>query len=146
MVVTLPLPSRITQHFPAEMVSFLQWFAFWAFAILLTVPWLFCVYQLITNNIGRHRRIKSVLDENTAPKVVVVMPVYNEEPEILMTAVDSIVDGEYPPSCLHIFLSFDGAEENELYLKTIESLVSAFSERILQIISNLLLGSSSISG
>ncbi|KAA8897432.1 chitin synthase-domain-containing protein [Sphaerosporella brunnea] len=122
MVVTLPLPSRITRHFPTEMVSFLQWFAFWTFAILLTVPWLFCIYQLVTNNLGRHRRIKSVLDESTAPKVVVVMPVYNEHPSVLLTAVDSIVDGDYPPSCLHIFLSFDGADENELYLKSIESL------------------------
>lgn len=39
-----------------------------------------------------------------------------------MTAIDSAVDGDYPPSCLHIFVSFDGADENELYLKTIESL------------------------
>jgi chitin synthase len=122
MVVTLPLPARISQHFPVQMVESLQWFAFWSFAILLTVPWLFCVYQLVTNSLGRHRRIKSVLDESTAPKVVVVMPVYNEDPEVLITAVDSIVDGDYPPSCLHIFLSFDGAEENELYLRTIESL------------------------
>lgn len=100
----------------------MQWFAFWAFAILLAVPWLFCVYQLITNDLGRKKRIKSVLDETTAPKVVIVMPCYNEIPEVLIKAIDSIVDGEYPPTCQHIFLSFDGAEENELYLKTIESL------------------------
>jgi chitin synthase len=122
MVVTLPLPPRITVLFPLEMVSFLQWFAFYSFAVLLTVPWLFCVYQLVTNSLGRHRRIKSVLDESSAPKVVIVMPVYKEIPEVLLTAVDSIVDGDYPPSCLHIFLSFDGDEEDELYLKTIESL------------------------
>jgi len=36
--------------------------------------------------------------------------------------VDSIVDCEYPPSCMHIFLSFDGDQENELYLNTIEKL------------------------
>ncbi|KAF8249775.1 hypothetical protein K440DRAFT_542472 [Wilcoxina mikolae CBS 423.85] len=122
MVVTLPLPSRITRYFPEPVVENLQWFAFWSFAVLLTVPWLFCVYQLITNSLGRHRRTKSILNELTAPKVVVVMPVYNEHPDVLMTAVDSIVDGDYPPSCLHIFLSFDGIEENELYLKTLESL------------------------
>lgn len=104
------------------MVAFLQWFAFWAFAILLSVPWLFCVYQLITNTLGKTRRIKAVLDEGSAPKVVIVMPVYNEIPEVLLTAIDSIVDGDYPPTCQHIFLSFDGADENELYLKTIESL------------------------
>ncbi|KAI5839212.1 chitin synthase-domain-containing protein [Morchella snyderi] len=122
MVVTLPLPTQITRHFPEELVSFLQWFAFWSFSALLTIPWLFCVYQLVTNSLGKHRRIKEVLDETSAPKVVIVMPVYKEIPEVLQTAIDSIVDGDYPPSCLHIFLSFDGDEEDELYLKTIENL------------------------
>ncbi|RPA75718.1 hypothetical protein BJ508DRAFT_331826 [Ascobolus immersus RN42] len=122
MIVTLPLPARITQHFPVEMVTVLQWFAFYAFAALLTIPWLFCVYQLVTTNLGKERRIKAVLDENSAPKVVIVMPCYKEIPTVLMTAIDSAVDGDYPPSCLHIFVSFDGDEEDELYLKTIENL------------------------
>ncbi|KAL1585504.1 hypothetical protein WHR41_05595 [Cladosporium halotolerans] len=107
----------------ANMVFFIAMrFAFWSFAGLLTIPWLFCVYQLVINNVGRERRIKYVLDEHTAPKVVIIMPCYNEEPEILLRTVDSLVDCAYPPSCLHIFLSFDGEEENELYLRTIEKL------------------------
>jgi len=122
MIVTLPLPARVTQYFPIAMVSFLQWFAFWSFAGLLTIPWLFCVYQMVTNNIGRNKRIRTVLDETSAPKTVIVMPVYREEPEVLLTAINSVVDCDYPPSCLHVFLSFDGDEENELYLKTIENL------------------------
>jgi chitin synthase len=120
MVVTLPLPGQITQYFPIDMVTFLQWFAFWSFAGLLTVPWLFCVYQLVTNDLGRQSRIKHVLDEHSAPKVVIVMPCYKEIPEVLLRTVDSIVDCEYPPSCMHVFLSFDGDEEDELYLNTIE--------------------------
>lgn len=122
MVVTLPLPAQVVQYFPERMVSILQWFAFWAFAGLLTVPWLFCVYQLVTHNVGRERKMKTVLDERSAPKVVIIMPCYNEEPHILLRTVDSLVDCEYPPSCLHIFLSFDGDAENELYLTTIEKL------------------------
>jgi chitin synthase len=122
MVVTLPLPSQVTQYFPEKVVVFLQWFAFWSFAGLLTVPWLFCVYQLVTHSIGRTKRIKTVLDELSAPKVVIVMPCYKEIPEILLRTVDSIVDCEYPPSCLHVFLSFDGDQEDELYLNTIEKL------------------------
>ncbi|KUJ10263.1 uncharacterized protein LY89DRAFT_675121 [Mollisia scopiformis] len=122
MVVTLPLPSEITQYFPLSMVTFLQWFGFWSFAALLTVPWLFCVYQLVTHSLGRTKRIKQVLDEHTAPKVVIVMPCYKEDPDILVTAVDSVVDCDYPPSCIHVFLSFDGDQEDELYLKTIEKL------------------------
>lgn len=122
MVVTLPLPTQIVQNFPKEMVSVLQWFAFWTFAGLLIVPWLLCVFQLVTHTIGRKRRIKTVLDEYSAPKVVIIMPCYNEEPDVLLRTVDSIVDCEYPPSCMHIFLSFDGDAENELFLNTIEKL------------------------
>ena len=107
----IPLPPQITQYFPEHVVGIMQWFAFCSFAGLLTIPWLFCVYQLVTHNVGRTRKIKTVLDEYSAPKVVIVMPCYNEEPEILLRTVDSIVDCEYPPSCLHVFLSFDGDEE-----------------------------------
>jgi chitin synthase len=122
MVVTLPLPSHVTKYFPPNVVIYLQWFAFWSFAVLLTVPWLFCVYQVVTHEIGRKKRIKHVLDEHTAPKVVIVMPCYKEIPEVLLRTVDSIVDCEYPPSCMHVFLSFDGNQEDELYLNTIEKL------------------------
>ena len=122
MIVTLPLPSQIVKFWPPFMVDFLQWFAFWSFAGLLTVPWLFCVYQIVTHQLGRTKRIKQVLDEVSAPKVVIVMPCYKEEPEILVTAVNSVVDCDYPPSCIHVFLSFDGDQEDELYLNTIEKL------------------------
>jgi chitin synthase len=122
MVVTLPLPAQITQYFPDNLVNFLQWFGFWSFAALLTVPWLFCVFQLVTHQLGRTKRIKQVLDEHSAPKVVIVMPCYKEEPDILVRSIDSVVDCDYPPSCIHVFLSFDGDQEDELYLNTIEKL------------------------
>lgn len=46
MIVTLPLPSRVTQYFPHVLVSLLQWFAFWSFSGLLVIPWLLCIYQV----------------------------------------------------------------------------------------------------
>ncbi|KAF6843106.1 chitin synthase d [Colletotrichum musicola] len=122
MIVTLPLPSVVVQLWPEQMVIGLQWFAFWSFAGLLTIPWLFCVYQLVTNQLGRTKRIKQVLDEVSAPKVVIVMPVYKEDPDVLFVAINSVVDCDYPPSCIHVFLSFDGDQEDELYLNTIEKL------------------------
>ncbi|KAJ4300470.1 hypothetical protein N0V88_003145 [Collariella sp. IMI 366227] len=122
MIVTLPLPSIIARVWPPFMVQFLQWFAFWSFAGLLTIPWLFCVYQIVTHQLGRTKRIKQVLDEVSAPKVVIVMPCYKEDPEVLLNAIDSVVDCDYPPSCIHVFLSFDGDQEDELYLNTIERL------------------------
>lgn len=122
MIVTLPLPNQVTKLWPEPMVAFLQWFAFWSFAILLTVPWLFCIYQLVTNQLGRTKRIKQVLDDITAPKVVVVMPCYREEPAILVKAINSVIDCDYPAACIHVFLSFDGEQEDELYLNTINHL------------------------
>ncbi|KAK3491672.1 chitin synthase-domain-containing protein [Neurospora crassa] len=122
MIVTLPLPSQVVKVWPPAMVSFLQWFAFYSFAGLLTIPWLFCVYQIVTHQLGRTKRIKQVLDEVSAPKVVIVMPCYKEDPDVLVAAIDSVVDCDYPPSCIHVFLSFDGDQEDELYLNTIEKL------------------------
>lgn len=50
------------------------------------------------------------------------MPCYNEEPHILLRTIDSLVDCDYPSSAIHIFLSFDGDQENELFLNTIDKL------------------------
>ncbi|KAK9436789.1 chitin synthase D [Metarhizium brunneum] len=119
MIVTLPLPPAVANWWPETVTSFLQWFAFWSFSILLTVPWLFCIYQLVTNHLGRTKRIKRVLDDYTAPKVVVVMPCYREEPNVLISAIDSVVECDYPAPCIHVFLSFDGEQVDELYLNTL---------------------------
>ncbi|OAR00004.1 hypothetical protein LLEC1_03671 [Akanthomyces lecanii] len=122
MIVTLPLPHQVTRYWPEAVVVALQSFAFWSFAVLLTVPWLFCIYQLVTNQLGRTKRIKLVLDDVTAPKVVIVMPCYREEPGVLVTAINSVVDCDYPAACIHVFLSFDGDQQDELYLNTIAKL------------------------
>ncbi|KNG86833.1 hypothetical protein ANOM_004910 [Aspergillus nomiae NRRL 13137] len=122
MVVTLPLPPQLTQEFPPEFVSFLQWFAFWTFSALLTIPWLFCVHRLVTTSIGRTQRIKEVLDERTAPKTVIVMPVYKENPTVLIKAINSVVDSDYPSNCIHVFLSYDGVIIDEPYLRVIHHL------------------------
>lgn len=122
MLVTLPLPHSITQRFPTEAVRVLQWFAFWTFAGLLVIPWLLCIYQLIAHSIGRTPLIRHILDERVAPKTAVVMPCYKEMPEILLRTVDSIVGCDYPTACLHVFLSFDGDQEDDLYLHTLERL------------------------
>lgn len=50
------------------------------------------------------------------------MPVYNEIPHVLMHAIDSAVESDYPTSCIHLFVSFDGDAISELYLKTLENL------------------------
>lgn len=115
MIVTLPLPPRITQDFPLRLVKHLQWFAFYTFSVLLLVPWMLCLYRLTMNDIGRSKRIKEVLHASIAPKVVVVMPVYNEKPEVLIKAINSVVQSDYPPACIHVFVSFDGEPSDSLW-------------------------------
>ena len=122
MVVTLPLPAQITHYFPRKIVSGLEWFAFWTFAILLTMPWLLCIYRLATSSLGRAKKITYTLDERTAPKIVIVMPVYKEECDVLLTAINSVVNCEYPSACIHVFLSFDGDQIDEVYLSTLDRL------------------------
>lgn len=122
MVVTLPLPPQVTKFFPNQMAVILQWFAFWAFAGLLILPFLLCVHRLVTNSLGRTKRIRQVLDDRTAPKTVVVMPVYKEAPEVLIKAIDSVVDCDYPANCIHVFLSYDGGVVDESYLRVISHL------------------------
>ncbi|KIW74246.1 hypothetical protein Z517_12186 [Fonsecaea pedrosoi CBS 271.37] len=122
MIATLPLPQHLTQYFPTLMTSILQEFAFYSFAAMLVIPWLFCVYQLVVVPLGRQKRVKYTLNEQTAPKVVVVMPVYKEPPDSLWTALNSVVSCDYPAACIHVFVSFDGDDIDELYLKTIDRL------------------------
>lgn len=122
MVVTLPLPPHVTRYFPVQLAFVLQWLSFWAFAGLLILPFLLCVYRLVTNSLGRTKRIKQILDERTAPKTVIVMPVYRENPITLIGAINSVVDCDYPASCIHLFLSYDGGVVDEHYLRVISHL------------------------
>lgn len=122
MAVTLPLPRQARGFFPRIIEECFQWFAFFTFAILLTVPWLICVYRVVVYPFGRKKQLKHELNENTAPKVVVVMPVYKEPPDSLFKALDSVVSCEYPAACIHVFVSFDGDEVDELYLQLLRRL------------------------
>lgn len=112
----------LTQYFPRHVVSIFQWFAFGAFATLLILPWLLCVYRVVTNSLGRSKRVKKVLDDRTAPKVMVIIPVYKEEPETLIKAINSVVASDYPTYCIHVFLSYDGSLVDEQYLRVINHL------------------------
>lgn len=119
MLVTLPLPDQITRMWSKSLVAILQWFAFGAFAIALTVPWMFCIHQLATKQLVRQKQNERRLDSTDSPKIVVVMPCYNEEFDVLISAVNSVVNSDYPATCVHLFLSFNGDMVDRLYLDTI---------------------------
>lgn len=122
MIVTMPMPQPIRSKFPQALVKFCSQFAIWTFSAVLIIPWLLCVFKLITNTASRSRRLKDVLDEDTAPKIVVVIPVYKEDPSILIKAVDSVAESDYPAACIHIFLSYDGGPIDKGFHEVLEHL------------------------
>ena len=66
------------------------------------------------------QRAQSFIDKakltEKLPNMVVVMPIYNEEPDALTTAVESVTDCVYPSELMAVYLSFDSAENSPLYL------------------------------
>ncbi|KAF9162453.1 hypothetical protein DFQ26_003540 [Actinomortierella ambigua] len=96
--------------------------AFSLVLILLIVPSFISIQQLITAPSNMKERLESIRDTASFPRVLIVMPVYNELPEILHVAICSVIDGEYPKEHVHIFISFDNDAVSELYLALIASL------------------------
>ncbi|KKA31124.1 hypothetical protein TD95_000606 [Thielaviopsis punctulata] len=123
MLVTLPLPSYITGLWPADLVGFLQWFAFWMFTLLLIVPSLVCIWELSLNRLQPASALnKSIpkLTKASAPKIAIVMPVYQESLDVLVDAIQSIVHSQYPKNCMHLFVSFDSDDVDGLFKETLE--------------------------
>lgn len=96
---------------------------------LLVLPLFFAIWFAIKYRIWRNsdrnddktirrakRRVKKRIRKNRIANMIVVMPIYNEEPEALVTAVQSIVDSVYPSYAIAVYLSFDSDEQSELFL------------------------------
>ncbi|KAG0241063.1 hypothetical protein BGW41_006400 [Actinomortierella wolfii] len=96
--------------------------AFCLVLILLIVPSVISIHQLMTAPSNMKERLESIRDTASFPRVLIVMPVYNELPEVLHVAICSVIDGEYPKEHVHIFISFDNDAVSELYLALIASL------------------------
>ncbi|KAJ3322188.1 hypothetical protein HDV06_003248 [Boothiomyces sp. JEL0866] len=69
---------------------------------------------------------------------IIVMPIYNEDKDALINAVESIVQSVYPANKMVVYLSFDSDEISDLYLHLMKYLAggeelpkSAYRERVL---------------
>ncbi|KAK9462285.1 chitin synthase-domain-containing protein, partial [Lipomyces oligophaga] len=122
MAVTIPLPEDFRGKLPSAVSNSFSLFSTIAFSILLAVPWCLCLLHLVRQEFFKKKKLREPLTEETAPKVVVIMPCYHEIPSVLMKAIDSACEANYPKSCLHLYVSFDGADIDDLYLSTLTSL------------------------
>jgi chitin synthase len=119
MIATLPLPQSIGSAIPSVIRNVFERFAYYSFGVLLMIPWFICQYRLIMTPLGRNKRVWWRLHDVTAPKILIVIPIYKENPESLWNALVSVVESDYPVGAIHLFLSFDGEDLDELYLSTL---------------------------
>ncbi|KAF3316822.1 hypothetical protein TWF173_001485 [Orbilia oligospora] len=121
LIVSVPLPASIRAGLPDTWAPLLQLVAFYAFVVLLLFPGGIIIYNMFNKQVGRKARYANLLTDDS-PKVVIIMPCYNESTENVMKCIDSITNQEYPMTCLHICLSFDSDEISPEYLEVLTRL------------------------
>ena len=129
MLVTLPISADQTRNFPKPAVIVFQSMAILTFAGLFVVPWAIFLFQRIAYLLRRKKRSRRLVENRVSSKVVVFVPCYREKSGILLRTVDSLVDSYYPSSSLQVFLSFDEASEDNLYLDALEKLGMPLARR-----------------
>ncbi|KAG0200179.1 hypothetical protein BGX28_006685 [Mortierella sp. GBA30] len=115
-------PKENHQFIPSELIIASQYLAFSLVALLLIMPTVISIYQLMTSPSNVKEQIDAIRTSSTFPRVLIVMPVYNELPEVLHVAICSAIDGDYPKEHLHIFISFDNGSISDLYRALIRNL------------------------
>ncbi|KAK6343543.1 hypothetical protein TWF730_011133 [Orbilia blumenaviensis] len=121
LIVSVPLPASIRARLPDSWATLLELVAFYAFVVLLLFPATIIIYNIFNKEVGRKARYASLLTDD-APKVVVIMPCYNESAENVMKCINSVIGQDYPMTCLHICLSFDSDEVSPEYLEVLTQL------------------------
>ncbi|KAF9109106.1 hypothetical protein BGX27_007986 [Mortierella sp. AM989] len=115
-------PLENHQFIPELAITISQYISFSLVALLLVMPTVISIQQLASSPRDVKERIEAVRSTSTFPRVLIVMPVYNELPEVLHAAICSAIDGDYPKEHLHIFISFDNDATSELYRALIRNL------------------------
>jgi chitin synthase len=81
----------------------------WSNILLAAVP---LILAIITAFIYKTPK-KDVLEKFQTKNVNIIMPIYNESPESLLKAVQSVLNLEYPKQLIHLYLAFDeGVKES----------------------------------
>ncbi|KAF9208770.1 hypothetical protein BGZ59_010445 [Podila verticillata] len=130
MLSLVPIPHwQGTRHkeenhqlIPAPIIKYSQYTAFGLVGLLLVLPTVISLHQLMTSPTNIKEQLDAIRTTSTFPRVLIVMPVYNELPEVLHVAICSAIDGDYPKEHLHIFISFDNDATSDLYRALIRNL------------------------
>jgi chitin synthase len=126
-----PMFPKVIYHITLFGLAFL-------YVSLLVLPLFFAIWFAVKYRIWRNadrndvktirrakRRIKKRIRKNRIANMIIVMPIYNEEPEALVTAVQSIVDCVYPSYAIAVYLSFDSDEHSDLFIHLMKFLTNS---------------------
>ncbi|KAK6537378.1 hypothetical protein TWF694_011566 [Orbilia ellipsospora] len=121
LIVSIPMPATLRARLPYSWSSLLELVAFYAFTVLLLFPAAIIIFNMFNKSVGRKARYASLLHDDS-PKVIIIMPCYNEEAENVMKCINSIASQDYPMACIHVCLSFDSDEIGKEYLEVLSRL------------------------
>jgi chitin synthase len=88
-----------------------------SYVIFVVIPIFSGFYNLVQYGTGS----RLLAAANVQPHVFVAMPIYNEGPESLVTAVKSIIASNYRKEKIHLFCSFDDLAVSPLFLHLLAS-------------------------
>ncbi|KAI0244242.1 hypothetical protein L0F63_006367 [Massospora cicadina] len=87
-----------------------------SYIVFFNAPVVACLYFVIRFGFGGAKLKGGIIDgSGKVPMVVILMPIYNEEPAPLFRAVESAIRSDYPSDKLHVLLAFDDESESILY-------------------------------
>ncbi|KAJ3357894.1 hypothetical protein HDU91_005361 [Kappamyces sp. JEL0680] len=103
------------------------------YIVLLLVPLFFATRWAFKFSLWRlsapidvpklQRKVQKRVEKNRIANMVVNMPIYNEDPEALILAVESVCASIYPKHRITVYLSFDNEEEDVLVQTLMKHLV-----------------------
>ncbi|EPS36304.1 hypothetical protein H072_10202 [Dactylellina haptotyla CBS 200.50] len=121
LIVSIPMPATLRARLPDSWATLLELIAFYAFVVLLLFPATIIIYNMFNKSVGRKSRYATLLHDDS-PKVIIIMPCYNEIAENVMKCINSIAGQEYPMACIHVCLSLDSDEISKEYLEVLSKL------------------------
>ena len=115
----LALPDNVNLNF--QLIFYIQRNIFYMLRvwwyIVICIPSLFSLYHLIFNNIGDIKEYANT--KKTYKKIIYILPIYNEDINLLKKGLDSIFKLDYPMELLDIHISFDDDNITELFLQVL---------------------------
>lgn len=125
VLFSVPLPPAWRGYLPKAVTEPFSLVAFWSFVVGVSIICIMCTWTTITQSVGSKGRTLSEfrkLFPNGLPKLITIIPVYNEEADNIMRNVDSSIRQEYDKNCMHICVSFDDITVSPAYLEVVRRL------------------------